>query len=53
MKGIGGGCELNELLSSRGGSADVVVNVAAGEFRFVAVVLNKNLVSIIPTRRLA
>ena len=44
MKGIGGGCELNELLSGRGGSADVVVNVAAGEFRFVAVVLNKNLV---------
>ena len=44
MKGIGGGGELNELLSGRGGRTDIVVNVAAGEFRFVAVVLNKNLV---------
>ena len=44
VKGIGSGGELNELLSGRGGSTDVVVNVAAGEFRFVAVVLNKNLV---------
>ena len=39
-----GGCESSEFLSGRGGSADALVNVAAGEFKFVAVVLTKNLV---------
>ena len=39
MKGIDGGYKLSELLFVRGGSADVIVNVAAVEFRFWAVVL--------------
>ena len=34
---------MSELLSSRGGSADAVVNVTAVEFRFGAVVLTKKL----------
>ena len=43
MKGIDSGYKLSELLSGRGDSADVVVNVAALEFRFWAVVLAKKL----------
>ena len=43
MKGIYGGYELSELLFGRGGSADAIVNVAAVEFRFWAVVLAKKL----------
>ena len=39
MKGLDCGYKLSELLSGRGGSADAVVNVAAVEFRFGAVVL--------------
>ena len=39
MKGIDGGYKLGELLFGRGGGADAVVNVAAVEFRFGAVVL--------------
>ena len=39
MKGLDYGYKLSELLSGRGGSADAVVNVAAVEFRFGAVVL--------------
>ena len=44
MKGIDGGYKLSELLFGRGGGADAVVNVAAVEFRFGAVVLTKKLV---------
>ena len=44
MKGIDGGYKLSELLSGRGGSADAIVNVAAVELRFWAVVLAKKLV---------
>ena len=43
MKGIDGGYKLSELLFGRGGSADAIVNVAAVEFRFWAVVLAKKL----------
>ena len=43
MKGIDGGYKLSELLFGRGGSADAIVNVAAVEFRFWAVVLPKKL----------
>ena len=43
MKGIDGGYKLRELLFGRGGSADVIVNVTAVEFRFWAVVLTKKL----------
>ena len=43
MKGLDCGYKLSELLSGRGGSADAVVNVAAVEFRFGAVVLTKKL----------
>ena len=43
MKGIDGGYKLSELLFGRGGSADVIVNVTAVEFRFWAVVLTKKL----------
>ena len=35
---------MSELLFGRGGGADAVVNVAAVEFRFGAVVLTKKLV---------
>ena len=38
MKGIDGGYKLSELLFGKGGSADAIVNVAAEEFRFWAVV---------------
>ena len=38
MKGIDGGYKLSELLLGRGGSADAIVNVAAVELRFWAVV---------------
>ena len=41
MKGIDGGYKLSELLFGRGGSADAIVNVAAVELRFWAVVLAK------------
>ena len=41
VKGIDGSYKLSELLFGRGGSADVVVNVATVEFRFGAVVLTK------------
>ena len=44
MKGIDGGYKLSELLLGRGGSADAIVNVAAVELRFWAVVLAKKLV---------
>ena len=44
MKGIDGGYKLSELLFGRGGSADAIVNVAAVELRFWAVVLAKKLV---------
>ena len=43
MKGIDGGYKLSELLSGGGGSADAVVNAAAVEFRFRALVLSKKL----------
>ena len=43
VKGLDYGYKLSELLSGRGGSADAVVNVAAVEFRFGAVVLTKKL----------
>ena len=43
MKGIDGGYKLSELLFGRGGSADAIVNVAAVELRFWAVVLAKKL----------
>ena len=43
MKGNDGGYKLSELLFGRGGSADAIVNVAAVEFRFWAVVLAKKL----------
>ena len=43
MKGIDGGYKLSEVLFGRGGSADAIVNVAAVEFRFWAVVLAKKL----------
>ena len=43
VKGLDCGYKLSELLLSRGGSADAVVNVAAVEFRFGAVVLTKKL----------
>ena len=43
MKRLDYGYKLSELLSGRGGSADAVVNVAAVEFRFGAVVLTKKL----------
>ena len=43
MKGIDGGYKLSELLFGRGGSADAIINVAAVELRFWAVVLAKNL----------
>ena len=43
MKEIDGGYKLSELLFGRGGSADAIVNVAAVEFRFWAVVLAKKL----------
>ena len=43
MKGIDSGYKLSELLFGRGGSADAIVNVAAVEFRFWAVVLAKKL----------
>ena len=43
MKGIDGGYQLSELLLGRGGSADAIVNVAAVELRFWAVVLAKKL----------
>ena len=39
MKGIDSGYKLSELLFGRGGSADAIVNVAAVELRFWAVVL--------------
>ena len=39
MKGIDGGYKLSELLFDRGGNADAIVNVAAVEFRFWAVVM--------------
>ena len=42
MKGIDGGYKLSELLFGRG-SADAIVNVAAVELRFWAVVLAKKL----------
>ena len=45
MKGIDGGHQLSKLVSVRRGSADAVVNVAAVEFKFGAVVLTKKLVS--------
>ena len=41
MKRIDGGYKLSELLLGRGGSADAIVNVAAVELRFWAVVLAK------------
>ena len=44
MKGVDGGYKLSELLLGRGGSADAIVNVAAVELRFWAVVLAKKLV---------
>ena len=40
MKEIDGGYKLSELLFGRGDSADEIVNVAAVEFRFWAVVLS-------------
>ena len=43
MKGIDGGYKLSELLSGRGGSAEVIVNVTAEEFRFWTVVLTEKL----------
>ena len=43
MKGVDGGYKLTELFFGRGGSADAIVNVAAVEFRFWAVVLTKKL----------
>ena len=43
MKRIDGGYKLSELLFGRG-SADAIVNVAAVELRFWAVVLAKKLV---------
>ena len=43
MKGIDGGYKLSELLFGRGVSADAIINVAAVELRFWAVVLAKNL----------
>ena len=43
MEGIDGGYKLSELLFGRGGSTDAIVNVAAVEFRFWAVVLAKKL----------
>ena len=43
MKGIDGGYKLSELLFGRGGSADEIVNVAAVELRFRAMVLAKKL----------
>ena len=44
MTGIDGGYKLSEFLLGRGGSADAIVNVAAVELRFWAVVLAKKLV---------
>ena len=44
---------MSELFSGRGGSADAIVNVAAVEFRFGAVVLTKYWRSIKSTKRLA
>ena len=43
VKGLDCGYKLSELLSGRGGSADAIVNGAAVEFRFGAVVLTKKL----------
>ena len=43
MKGIDGGYKLSELLSGRGGSAEVIVNVTAEEFRVWTVVLTEKL----------
>ena len=43
MEGIDGGYKLSELLFGRGGSTDAIVNVAAVEFWFWAVVLAKKL----------
>ena len=43
MEGIDGGYKLSELLSGRGGSAEVIVNVTAEEFRFWIVVLTEKL----------
>ena len=43
MKVIDGVYKLSELLFGSGGSADAIVNVAAVEFRFWAVVLAKKL----------
>ena len=45
VKGIDGGYKLSELLPSRGGSPDKVVNVTAVKFRFGAEVLTKKMVS--------
>ena len=44
VKGTDGGYKLSELLPSRGGSPDKVVNVTAVEFRFGAEVLTKKMV---------
>ena len=43
MEGIDGGYKLSELLLGKRGSADAIVNVAAVELRFWAVVLAKKL----------
>ena len=43
MKGIDGGYKLSELLFGRGGRTNAIVNVAAVEFGFWAVVLPKKL----------